>query len=117
MNFGTKLRNLRVQRGLSQYQLGKAMGIPQTTIAAYEVNRNEPRFSVIQEFADFFHVSPYFFLPFGDIFSEDENAVVGEIIQGNPKLSTLFNAIQNFSDADLDTLITVANSLRAKYGE
>ena len=117
MNFGNNLRNLRIQRGLTQYQLAQEMNMSQGAVAAYEVGRNEPSFQVIQRFADYFHVSPYSLLPFGEIFDENEKAIIGEIILDNPKLSSLFDIVQNFNDTDLDTLIVVAGSLRAKYGE
>ena len=116
MNFGNNLRNLRVQRGLTQHQLAAEMHMAQATIASYEVGRNEPTFQVIQKFADYFHVSPLSLLPFGDILMENETTIIAEQIQDNEKLMVLFDIVHIFSDADIDTLITVANSLKAKYG-
>ena len=114
MNFGTLLRDLRIQRGLSQYQLSVALNMPQATIAAYETGRNEPSFNVIQKFADYFHVSPYSLIPFGDIFNEEEKAIVGELVLNNEKLSDLVEIAQHFKESDMDTLLAVANALYAK---
>ena len=115
MDFGTNLRNLRIQRGLTQQKLAKDMHMAQATIGSYEVGRNEPTFQMVQRFADYFNVSPYVLLPFGDIMAETDASIIAEQIQGNEKMLDLFDAIRNFGDADLDTLITVANSLKAKY--
>jgi len=117
MNFGTLLREIRVQRGLSQYQLSNALDIPQATIAAYETGRNEPSFAVIEKFAKFFNVSPYSLIPFGDIFDDNEKAIVGELVLENEKLADLVEIVQRFNESDMDTLLTVAKSLKAKYGD
>ena len=117
MNFGTILRNLRIQRGITQQRLAEDLEISQSAVTAYETGRNEPNFAVIEKFAKYFNVSPYSLIPFGDIFDENEKAIIGEIVLENEKLADLIELVQNFNDSDLDTLITVARSLRVKYGE
>lgn len=117
MNFANNLRNLRIQRGLSQLALANDMKMSQARIAAYEVGRNEPSFDVVQQFADYFHVSPLTLLPFGDVFQADEREMIAEQIQGSSKLMDLFDIVKNFGASDLDALIAVAKSLRAKYGD
>ena len=117
MNFGEILRNLRIQRGITQQKLAEDMKISQSAITAYETGRNEPNFATIEKFAKYFGVTPYELIPFGDIFDDEEKIIVGEIVLNNSKLADLVEIVQRFGDPDLDTLITVAKSLRAKYGE
>ena len=117
MRFGDNLRNIRIQRHLTRQRLADEMNISQASVAAYESNIREPSFEIIQKFADYFRITPYALLPFGGIFDENEKTVVGEIVLDNPKLADLVEIVQRFDDSDLDTLITVANSLKAKYGE
>ena len=117
MNFGEILRNLRIQRGITQQKLAEDLDISQSAITAYETGRNEPNFAVIEKIAKYFGVSPYTLIPFGDIFEENEKAIIGEIVLENNKLADLLDIIQNFNESDLDTIITVAKSLSMKYGK
>ena len=63
--FPARLRELRTKSGLSQTELSKRSGVPQTTIAAYEVGRNAPSWAAAVRLAttlgvslDAFLVSP-----------------------------------------------------------
>ena len=51
------LRKLRQDRGLSQKELGKAMGVSQQTINKYETDKTEPDFRMLMALAEFFHTS------------------------------------------------------------
>ena len=115
MRFGDNLRNVRIQRHLTQQQLADDMKMSQASIAAYEKNIREPSFDIISKFSEYFHISPYTLLPFGDVMMENESIIIGEQVQANEKLLDLFEIIRNFNDADLDALLAVANSLKAKY--
>ncbi len=56
MDFGTQLKNLRVQRGLQQSQVGEAVGVSASAIGAYERGQREPTLSLLSALADFFAV-------------------------------------------------------------
>lgn len=43
MNFGMKVRELRTQKGLSQEQLAKALGVTRRTVISYEQGDTYPR--------------------------------------------------------------------------
>jgi transcriptional regulator with XRE-family HTH domain len=49
---GTRIRDLRMQKHLSQSYLAKTVGIPQPTLSDIEHNRYEPRVSMVNKFAD-----------------------------------------------------------------
>jgi len=57
-----RLKELRAEKGLSQAQLGKEIGIAQTTISQYELKSREPDIETIKKLCKFFNVSSDFLL-------------------------------------------------------
>jgi len=55
--FAERLKELRNQRGLSQYKLADLLDVSPSTVAAWEVGRNEPNYDMLKKIADFFEVS------------------------------------------------------------
>lgn len=52
-----QLRKLRIERGMSQYDIEKATGIDRTTISAYENGIREPSMNNLNKLADLYLVS------------------------------------------------------------
>ena len=67
MNMGERIRELRKEKGVTQEELGKIIGVRQSAIRKYESGmvENIPRIS-IQKMADFFDVSPAYLMCFTD---------------------------------------------------
>ncbi|GAW91322.1 helix-turn-helix domain-containing protein [Calderihabitans maritimus] len=59
---GKKIKFLRTEKGLTQEELAKALGIARATLASWEINRREPDYSMLQKIADFFDVTVDFLL-------------------------------------------------------
>ena len=57
MDFGTRLKQLRTERGMQQSQLGQAVGVSASAVGAYERGQREPTLAVLSALADFFGVS------------------------------------------------------------
>lgn len=57
MKFGEILRELRLERGISQATLGKAIGVSQKAIDYWERGVNEPKASYIVQLANYFQVT------------------------------------------------------------
>jgi transcriptional regulator with XRE-family HTH domain len=57
MSFGQKLRDLREERNLSQAEVGKAVGVYQRHVSAWENGVNKPALENIMHLARFFGVS------------------------------------------------------------
>lgn len=57
MSFGTRLRQLRTERNLTQVQLAKATGTTKQNIYQIEANRNYPGIKLMIAIADYFRVS------------------------------------------------------------
>lgn len=54
MVFGKILKELRVERGLSQMELSSATGISQSAIAKWELGKTEPSASALVTLSKFF---------------------------------------------------------------
>ena len=116
MNCSEKLRNLRIQRGLTQMELANQLNTSQSSITSWENGRREPDFATLKKLAEFFNVPLSAVLPNDDNFDTDYIYSVSESISSNPKLKELFEIARLFSNDDIGTLLAVANSLKAKYG-
>lgn len=66
MDFKTRLKQLRKERGLTQQELSKKVGIPRSTIAGYETDVAEPDMAKISILANFFNVSSDYLLGHSD---------------------------------------------------
>ena len=55
--FGKRLKELRVEKGLSQQKLGEVLGFCNQTISFWEMGSREPDLDTLVEIAHFFDVS------------------------------------------------------------
>ena len=62
MTFAERLKELRKLENLSQSQLAEKIGIADSTISAYEVDRFTPSVLILCCFADYFHVTTDYLL-------------------------------------------------------
>ena len=62
MDFATRLKELRMEKGISQMALAKATGISQSAIAKWELNKTEPTASALITLSRFFDESTDFLL-------------------------------------------------------
>ena len=58
MEFGKKMKDIRIQKKISQRELGKRLGVSQQTIAQYERAVNVPKMETIQKIAEALEVTP-----------------------------------------------------------
>ena len=57
MTIGENIRSLRESRGLTQAQLGDAVGVSDKAVSTWESGKREPRMGVIKKLAEFFGVT------------------------------------------------------------
>ena len=112
MEFSTKLRNLRVERGLTQMELAKALETSQSAITGWESARREADFSTIRKIARYFNVPLSALFPTDDMSYADRIVEISESIHTNPKMSELFDLVRYYDDSKLDTIITMAKALK-----
>lgn len=56
MKFGEKIKQFRLEKGLTQAGLAEVIGSTREKIQKYENGVNEPSFEVVTKLADFFHI-------------------------------------------------------------
>lgn len=54
--YSERIKQLRKERGLSQDQLAKILGVSRSTVGMYETGKREPDFESCEAIADFFNV-------------------------------------------------------------
>ena len=64
--FSERLKELRNENGLSQVEVGKKLGVTQSTIAKWESNEREPAQEMLVEIAKFFNISTDYLLGLSD---------------------------------------------------
>lgn len=57
MNTGSKIKAYRLNKGLTQEQLGKLLNVSRPTISSWEVGSNTPDLDSIIDICDLFHIS------------------------------------------------------------
>ena len=67
MNFGERLRELRIENGLTQLQLAQILGISKSNISKYEAGNVEPNLDIITNVAIQFCVSTDYLLGLSDV--------------------------------------------------
>ena len=59
-DFGERLKQLRLNSGLSQQELSDELNIGRSTLANYEQGKREPNFKTLEIIADYFNVDMNF---------------------------------------------------------
>lgn len=111
MKFNDKLRNIRLQRGLTQTELAERLQTSQSSITSWENGRREPDFRTIQRLADFFNVPITALLPSDDTVDKSFADSLAESLHANPKLRMLFDKTRYLSNEDIDVILGVANAI------
>ena len=62
VDFGTKLKSLRKQAGMTQQELATKLGITKSVVSYYELSERTPSPEVLKDLAIIFHVSSDYLL-------------------------------------------------------
>lgn len=57
VNFGSKVKRLRLEKGLTQQQLANLLGVAVSAISSYESGSRYPSYEVLISISHIFHVS------------------------------------------------------------
>ena len=63
---GSRLKELREEKGLTQKQLAEQLGLNSVTYLRYEKSQREPALSVVADIAEYFNVSVDYLLGLKD---------------------------------------------------
>lgn len=110
MKFSDNLRNMRIQRGMTQMELAEGLRTSQSAITSWENGKREPDFKTIERIADYFNVPISTLLPSNDNVDSDSANIIAEAIQQNQKLKVLFDKLRFMPDKTLDVFISVAEA-------
>jgi len=94
VNFGDKLKALRISQKLTQQQLADRIGVAKSVVSYYESGDRYPSYDVLVRITHVFHTSTDYLL---DKKKEEVIAVTG------------------LSDEDIAVVRTVAEALKSKY--
>ena len=117
MRFPDNLRNLRLQRSMTQRDVADGLGTSQSAIAMWENGTREPDFKTIKRIATFFGVPMSSLLPSSEKIDEDYVNVVAESLHANPKLKLLFDHTKHFSEQDMDAVLAVVKAISGRREE
>ena len=79
-SFGTRVKELRNQRGLRQDQFAKKIDVAPSTVGAYERDTREPSFEILKRMSNYFNVSIDYLLC-----NTDEPRMVEDALNDNSK--------------------------------
>ena len=109
MTLGEKIRNRRLELGMTMDDLGNAIGVQRSAVNKYEKGLiTDLKRSTIQALANALNVSPLYFL---EDDGEDEDQQRLEALHQNPRLGLLFDRTRKMSHEDVETMLAVAASI------
>lgn len=116
MNFAERLRDLRTQRGLSQIELAKRLGLSNSTISMYERGEREPDFETLDLIGDFFNVDVNYLLgkEIGSTYYLDPQAAeMAKEVFDREELRILFDAVKDVSKEDIEFVTKMVKGLKS----
>lgn len=115
MNFSERLKDLRMQKGLSQIELAKKIGLSNSTISMYERGEREPDFETLDLIGDFFNVDVNYLLgkEVGSTYYLDPQAAeMAKEVFEREEMRVLFDTVKDVSKEDIETVIKMIRGLK-----
>ena len=91
-SFAERISKLRMEKGLSQFQLSQLLGVKRSVVSYYESGDRLPSYDVLIEMSRVFNVTTDFLLK-----GKDASRIV---------------SVSDLSERDIDVVMTVVNALR-----
>ena len=113
---GNRIKDLRINAGLTQEQLGDLVGLQKSAIAKYENGKTENmKRNVIKKMAEVLGVSPSYLMGFDEdtpYYIDPEAARLAQEIANRSELRVLFDATRDVSKEDIDVVIRMIEGLK-----
>ena len=117
MNIGDKIRNARINKGMTQEELGNALGVQKSAIAKYEKGRvvNIKR-STLKKISDILGIAPSELI-FETYMEEEQkkNDIQADIILKMRTDSDFMSAVETLYKLDKDKLQSVTQMLNTLF--
>ena len=72
-DLASRIKHLRISRGLTQDEFGKCFGIVKSTVSLYESGKSTPNDQIKKQICDYFNVSMDYLMGFSDIYTKNED--------------------------------------------
>lgn len=106
MEFYQRLKELRLNAGYTQTELGEKLGLSNGAIGLYEQNKRAPTNETLKKMATLFKVPIDYLLGFDDFIMTNET-----ISQKNARFA-LFNSIMALDDDDQELVLSIIENLK-----
>ena len=110
---GTRIKTMRMSRGLSQTELAKKVGASRSAITMWETDARRPSLDMFDALADVFDV------PLSAILNDekqqqedDELCVLREELRRNPEIRMLFSASRGAKKEHIKAAAAMLNALK-----
>lgn len=118
MGFKDVLKELRINRGLTQDDLSKRIGLAKSTISMYENGNREPNFKTLELFAVFFNVDMNTLFGHNSqnisYYLNPETAKLAQAIHDDPDLRILLDASRDLEPEDIKFVVDLVKKLKRK---
>lgn len=101
-----KIRELRMNRGLSQLKLAEVLGVSRSTIAMWETEASQPDNNALIDLADYFNTTVDFILG-----RENESALDNKVELDNLQFA-LYGEVKELSDEDKKKILDFAKFVK-----
>lgn len=117
MDFAGRLRELRMQKGLSQEELAKRLGLSNSAISMYERGSRKPSLELLETLQEFFNVDIAYLLgqDKGNAYYLDpEVAELARTLYERPEMRVLFDASRKATKEDIEAVANILEKMSNK---
>lgn len=118
MNFPEKIKQLRKEKGLTQNDLAKQLGISRSSVAGYETSVSMPDIDRIVELAKFFNISADYLLgktdnptPYDDSFEKSDDEL-RDFLE-DKEITAMFKDYGSWTDEEKQAILAVLKGQKA----
>ena len=101
MDIANTLKELRLQKGLSQRELANVLNITSSAVSGYELGTRVPTLEGLQAIAKYFGVSIDYLAGNTEYYSDPQAAELIQEYFERPELKILFDATKNVTREDI----------------
>ena len=114
---GTRIKTMRLSRGLSQSELAEKVGASRSAITMWETDARRPSLDMFDALADVFNVPISAILNDEKQQQEDEDLwELRESLRRNPEMRVLFDAAKDATSKQLKQAVAILEALKASDG-
>lgn len=110
---GDRLRRLRLEKKLTQEELGKKINVTKVSISGYEKGNRTPDTETLQKLADFFNVTTDYLLGRTDHPNPPENDDIPEVLK-DPELGLFFKELAEAPEERREQLLKIWEILKSE---